>query len=232
MSFWHRPVHTRDLVALLSAAVVSWLLIVSIELYFLLPYVGFRVDLHDQAMSLRLPENMQGTGEVRSSIPVQLKLDKAVKLPINQLANVKIDQAMPARAKVSAMVPVHTSVRFKQEIPVETELHMMVPVRSWLPPVPASMPVKLSVPVDIELPIDMSFPFEIDKLAVATMPEAAMIPLKTEFNAVVRVDQAVNVDVLGAAEFTLLTPLNAVPVRIEQASLNFSLADLGWEWVN
>ncbi|HET8705771.1 MAG TPA: hypothetical protein VFM46_05650 [Pseudomonadales bacterium] len=232
MSFWNRPVHTRDLVSLLAAATVTWLLIVSAELYFIWPHVGFRVDLHDQLMDLRLPDNMQGSGTVRSQIPVQLRIDKPIELPIDQVVSVSVKNAMPARVKMSAVVPVHTSVSFKQTIPVETELHMMVPIRSWLPPVPATLPVKLNVPVDIQLPIDLQFPFNIDNLAVATMPEPIQVPLKTTFKSVVKVDQFVKADVLGESQFTLLTPLSAVPVRIEKASLNFSLADFGWEWVD
>ncbi len=75
-------------------------------------------------------------------------------------------------------------------------------------------------------------PFELDKMAVASVPDAFNVPLKTLFKSNVNLLQRINAHVVSHAEFSLLAPLSAVPLRIDEASLNFSIADMGWEWLN
>jgi len=231
MTFWDRPVHLRDLILVMLLSASIWMLIIGAVLVWLWPGIGFRVDLHDQMLSLRLPQQMTGEGEMQSKIPVRLRFNKVVELPIDQPVSVTINQALPAHVRMNAAVPVQTSVRVKRDVELETELHMRVPIYSWLPPVPARMPVKLTVPVDLEVPVNTVLQFRFDQLAVATLSEPLQVPLKTRFKSLVKVDQQMDVSMLGAVAFSLATPLEALPVKIDRASLSFSLADLGWEWL-
>lgn len=182
--------------------------------------------VHDQPVRLFLPDQLTASAEIASRLHSRLQAAPRVVLPIDQAVKVDLGQELSARATVRTVVPVETDVRFRQAIPVSTEVSAEVPVVSWLPAMSVKLPVRVEVPVDVTVPVRLSLPLALDLQARGRLAGPLSVPVRTKLDMRIPISAEVEGEVTSRADFRLLAPVPAMDLRLLETRIGLPLSDL------
>lgn len=225
---WHRPVRRRDVLLVMLVAALLWMAMVAGAAWHLREHWQSVVALRHQPIILRLPAGMPARAEVHTPLLTRLDLQSKVAAPIDQVVGVQLMNTLNAQAVVSTVVPVDTSIRFEQDIPVSTEVEMKIPVVSWLPAMNVVVPLTFNVPVQMTVPIKVQVPVALDVKVTAQLAETVKVPVRTTMNLTVPVHANLRAEVLSVADFKLVGLQESFELNIDQAEVRTPLRDIDW----
>ncbi len=187
---------------------------------------GSSMAVHDQPIRLLLPEGLTASAEISSRLHSRVQAAPRLVLPIDQSVKVDLGQELAARATVRVVVPVETDFRFRQVIPVSTEVSAEVPVVSWLPAMSVKLPVHVEVPVDVTVPVRLQLPLALDLRARGRLVGPITVPVRTKLDMRIPISAAVEGEVTSRADFRLLAPVPPMDLRLSQTRISLPLRDV------
>lgn len=216
---WHRPVQPLALFAVGSVLLLIWLVVMTTSVWYFYEHWEARLTLLDQAVSLRLPAGMQAVAEITSPVRTKLNIQPLLHVPVKQHVMAEITDPLATTVRIDTTLPVDTSVTVDQVVPIKTVLNLSVRLKSWLPSIPVSMPVTLNVPVHLTVPIKASVPVALDLQVTGDLPKHLDIPIDAVFDVRPQVKGDIEVRLNRLTSFTLLGPVEPIPVTIERANV-------------
>lgn len=225
---WHKPVTRRALLLVSLLTALLWLaLVVSGFLYVRREWVAV-LELRQQPVQLRLPSGLAASAEVAEPVSTRLEATQRLTLPLDQVVRVQVQNNLKAHAVVDTVVPVHTVVNFEGDIPVDTTVNAEVPVVSWWPSFPVTIPVKVVVPVKVSVPVSAQVPLALALDVAGELAGPLRVPVKTVLDTQVALRANVRAHVSSRTDFSLLSPVEPFAVDIRHARLQLPMADFGW----
>lgn len=217
---WNRPVRPAALVVVGAAVLLVWGgLLVAATLYVYARWDAL-VDLHQQPVTLRLPDGLEAWAEVSAPLHTKLALSPRVVVPVQQTLAVELSDSLHARTRLKTSVPVETVVHVEHTVPVRTTLRLSVPVLSWLPSFDVAVPLTLDLPVKLDVPIKLDVPLNLDVLATGQLTAPLKVPLDLRLPLRPEVRGDIQASVSGRMAFRLLGAMPPMPLVIEQAHLS------------
>lgn len=186
------------------------------------------LEMRDQPAQLRLPVGLVAQAEV--AVPVHTRLDSVqrLKLPLDQVVRVQVQNNLKAHAVVNTVVPVNTVVNFEGDIPVDATVVSEVPVVSWWPSFPVTIPVKVVVPVKVSVPVSVQIPLALAIDVAGELSGPLRVPVKTVLDTQVALRANVRAHVSSRTDFSLLAPVDPFAVDVQHARLLLPMMDFGW----
>jgi hypothetical protein len=226
---WHRPVKRRHVWLVLGGTALLWSVGVAVGTWQVLAHWHAAAPLRNQPVRLSLPPGLKAQADIDSVIRTRLDIRPRIDVPFDQIVKVSIDQTLNARSTVRTMLPVRTSVHFKGDIPVSTQVALDVPVVSWLPRFKVSLPVVTTVPVDIIVPVDVTVPLVLDMPVQGRLAGTLALPVRTRLAMTLPVRGEVQGRIVNRTDFTLLTSDQAFALDIREALITLPLARVSWD---
>lgn len=229
---WRRPVTRRMLLLVSLLTALLWLaLVVAGFLYVRREWVSV-LEMRDQPAQLRLPQGLAAQAEVTMPVHTRLESVQRLQLPLNQVVRVQVQNNLKAHAVVDTVVPVNTVVHFEGDIPVDTTVVSEVPVVSWWPSFPVTIPVKVVVPVKVAVPVSVQIPLALAIDVAGELSGPLRVPVKTVLDTRVSLSAHVRAHVSSRTDFSLLSPVAPFGVDISHARLQVPMTDFGWTVVS
>lgn len=228
MSFLHRRVRLRDVIAVFVLTLLLWVGVVAAGAMYLRDRFDATLTLFDQGVHLSLPPKMPARAQALTPLSTHLDWKPAVPVPINQTVRVALPDTLTARALVNSSAPIDTTVDFAGSIPVTIDLDMLLPVRSWLPRVHVKTPVSLVVPIELTVPIHAQVPLNLDTRVTAQIDQPLNVPLHTTFKVRVPIKTDAQALAINETDFTLHAPIEALGVKVQRADLRVPLREIEW----
>ncbi len=223
---WNKPVRPAALLIVGVGVLLVWLVGMAAAFWYFYQYWEALVSLRDQPVALRLPMGMQAMAEVSSPIPSKVNLQPMLRVPIKQTMLAHLDGPVQAHVRLQTTLPVDTSVTVDQTMTVHTTLQLSAPVHAWLPRIDVTVPVTLVLPVRMTVPVKAQIPVDLDVQARAQLPPSLPIPIDAAFDVRPHIQGQINAHMKSQTMFRLVSPIEPIPVVIEQANLRvpFDLA--------
>lgn len=220
---------TRRMLLLVSVlTALLWLvLVVTGFLYVRREWVSV-LEMRAQPAQLRLPVGLAARAEVTVPVHTRLESVQRLKLPLDQVVRVQVQNNLKAHVVVDTVVPVHTVVNFEGDIPVDTTVVSEVPVVSWWPRFPVTIPVKVVVPVKVAVPVSVQIPLALAIDVSGELSGPLRVPVKTVLDTQVSLRANVRAHVSSQTDFSLLAPVEPFGVDIRHARLQVPMTDFGW----
>lgn len=216
---WHRPVSLKSLLVVGGLVLVVWLAFILAVVWFVYTQLDARMELREQAVTLRLPPGLQAQAVLRQPLRTRVDLRPWVSVPVHQRLRAQVDDNLVARATLETTVSVDTVVRVDQVVPVKTELHMRVPLVGWLPAFNVTLPVTLNLPIQAEVPLRAQVPVRFDAQVSGELRAPIEVPLDTVFRLRPEIHEPVRAEVQGQMDFVVKDAMPPIPLTIERARL-------------
>lgn len=225
---WNRPVRPVALLTVGAAVLLAWLVIMGVSVWYFYAHWEARLTLHNQDVTLRLPAGMPAMAEINSPLKTRIALSPLIHVPLKQMLVAQLSDQIQAKVKLKTVLPIDTTVNVDQVVSVTTTLSMLVPLRSWLPKINVTLPLTVNVPVHLVVPIKLDLPVDLDLLVGGDLPPTLNVPVDATFDVRPEVKGLIEARIQTLTEFKLISPVEPIPVRIEQAHLRvpFNLAFL------
>lgn len=216
---WHRPVSLRSLLLVGGLVLMIWLMLMLAAVWFVYTQLDARMALQDQPVTLRLPAGLQAQAVVEHPVRTRVDVRPRVSVPVHQTLQAQVDDVLLLRAGFDAVLPVTTTVKVDQVVPVKTELSMQVPLVGWLPPFDVTLPVTLDVPFKAEVPVNVRVPIHFDALVSGELRGPIAAPIDTVFHLRPQVHGEVNARLRGQMDFVVQDAMPPLHLTIERARL-------------
>ncbi len=216
---WHRPVSPKSLLFVGALVLVVWLALILAMVWFVYTQLDARMELREQAVTLRLPAGLQAQAIVQQPVRTRVDLRPWVNVPVHQQLRAQVDDNLLTRATLEATVPVDTLVQVDQVVQVKTELSMQVPLVAWLPAFDVTLPVMLNLPIRAEVPLRAQVPVRFDAQVSGELRGPIEVPLDTVFRLRPEIHEPVRAQVLGQMDFVVNEPMPPMSLTIERARL-------------
>ncbi len=225
---WHRPVSWPQLVVVALSVALIWLGLMATAWVYLRDHWQLALSVHDQPVMLRLPKGMAARADIHTPLRTRLDTQAHVAVPLDQMLRVALAQPVSAHALIKTTLPIDTVIRYEAEIPVVTEVDLLVPLTTWLPKMTVKVPVRFSVPVKMAVPVHLQVPLVLDVLATGQMTDALQVPLRTTMRVKFPVHADLQAEILSQAHFNLLGLQEPFALNLESIRLVMPLQDIGW----
>ncbi|HIV72037.1 MAG TPA: hypothetical protein H9903_13975 [Candidatus Aquabacterium excrementipullorum] len=229
---WNRPVTRRALLLVSLLTALLWLALVVAGFFYVRREWVTVLEMRDQPVQLRLPEGLAARAEVAEPVLTHLESTQRLRLPLNQEVRVQVQNNLKAHTVIDTVVPVHTVVNFEGDIPVDTTVSAEVPVVSWWPSFPVTIPVKVVVPVKVAVPVSAQIPLALALDVSGELAGPLRVPIKTVLDTQVVLRANVRAQVSSSTDFSLLSPVEPFGVDIRHARFQLPMSDFGWTMVS
>lgn len=225
---WHRPVRPWQVALVLGLTVLLWLMFMAAGAGWVMRHGQISTPLNDQPLTMALPRGLNARAEIASPVRAELNIRPLVQLPFDQQVKVSVSQVLNARAQVRSMLPIQTSVHFKGDIAVATQVAMEVPIVAWLPRFTVMLPVSAVVPVDLIVPVNVQVPLVLDMPLQGRLATLLDLPVRTQVSMRLPVSGTVQGRIVNQADFTLLDAPEALALGIRRADITLPLSGVNW----
>lgn len=184
-----------------------------------------RVVLHEQAVQIRLPEELAIKAEVSRNIQVKVDQTVPMRVPIQHDLDIAINQVVPMRVSIDTVVPIRMTVPVKQVIEVDQVIDLNTQVQTKVMgiamtlPIQGKVPVKASVPIDLNIPIHHDLPVAMVRTAQVTMQAPLRTHVDTVIETQVPIRQALSVPLMAPVNATLTFPNPTVQAGLDLMDL-------------
>lgn len=222
---WNRPIRPLALVLVGGAVLLSWLVLISVAVWYFYAFWEARLTMRHQAVRLRLPVGMVAMAEVGSPVRTRLDMRPVVHMPVKQTVPAQMTDHVHAQVQLQTVLPVDTLVEVDRVVPVTTTLELSVSLRSWLPSIPVILPVTLNLPLQMSVPIKTSLPIKLELTVGGELPPVINVPIDATFTVRPHIQSAIEARMISHAAFSLMAPIEPFPMTIARTDLRvpFSL---------
>ncbi len=219
MSWWQRPVGLRALLWSIGLVGVIWAVGLGAGVWWCYRHWQGAIEVRSHAVQLHLPGGMQATASVSQPVVVPLKVSPKVPLHLDQSVRASLDQPLLAQVDLKQRVPIDTVVPVRLTVPVQTQLHLKVRVKPYLPEVEVDVPVELQLPVDWQVPVKADVPLNARLLVSGQLQHTTQVPIRADWVLRPQVHTQLKVQVQGQTHFILPPQGLQLPVTIERAEV-------------
>lgn len=210
---------TRSLLVVGALVLLAWLAMLLSAVWFVYTQLDARMDLRNQAVTLRLPAGLQAQALVQRPVQTHIDLRTHVTVPFRQRVQAHVDESLAAHASLASVVEVDTVVRVDQVVPVKTELTMRVPLVRWLPAFDVTMPVTVNLPLKAQVPVRARVPVRFDATVSGQLNAPVEVSLDEVFRLRPEVRAPLVAQIRGRTDFVLREAMPPMDLTIERARL-------------
>ena len=196
---------------LIGVAVLAAIGVYLFLVYDPLDMISLRIQLEQQYLKARMAASFPVTADIDQMLRIPLNETIQVDVPFNQHLTVPFNKTLDLPVEMNTTIPVHMTVPFKSNIPIETKVFVDTAIKTSVFGFPITVPVKGYIPVRATIPVDQDVVVQED--------------FKLALKAPVSVDIEESFEILINTVFPMKVPLNTeltIPFK-EHVLANVSL---------
>lgn len=191
------------------------------------------LDVSQQSLWLRLPDGLRALADISDPVPVRIDGKVSATVPIAQTFQLPLSGSYVAQVAFNTDIPLKTTVTYQGSIPIRAFADLrgstaLVLDSHFLPKfdLMARVPLNFDLPVTLTVPIDTRIALAYRGPLSFTLKQTLALPIRTVVQTTFPLHREAQAPVLARIGLQVHAPTAAVPLIIEQATLQLPLRQL------